>query len=68
TPTYEYTYVESSVTESPFFASKVKLSTEGVEKVYDLGTLSDYEKAALKTMMPELLQSVEKGVEFVKNS
>jgi hypothetical protein len=28
-PTYEYTYVESNITESPYFASKCKLSTEG---------------------------------------
>jgi len=29
TPTMEYSYVESNVTEAPYFASKVKLSTEG---------------------------------------
>lgn len=28
-PTVECTYVESTVTDSPYFASKVKLSTEG---------------------------------------
>lgn len=28
-PTYEYTYVESNITEAPYFASKCKLSTEG---------------------------------------
>ncbi len=65
-PTYEYTYVESSITESPYFASKVKLSTEGVEKVYDLGALTDYEKAALKSMFPELHSSIQKGIDFAK--
>ena len=29
TPTVECTYVESTVTDAPFFASRVKLSTEG---------------------------------------
>ena len=29
TPTMDYSYVESNATEAPFFASKVKLSTEG---------------------------------------
>lgn len=28
-PTVECTYVESTVTDAPYFASKVKLSTEG---------------------------------------
>jgi hypothetical protein len=29
TPTVECTYVESTITDAPYFASKVKLSTEG---------------------------------------
>lgn len=67
-PTVECTYVESTITDAPFFASKVKLSTEGVDKVHELGTLSDYEKEVLKAMMPELMASIDKGVEFVKNA
>ncbi|GIL84669.1 hypothetical protein Vretimale_14527 [Volvox reticuliferus] len=67
TPAVECTYVESTITDAPYFASKVKLSTEGVDKVFDLGTLSDYEKEGLKAMMPELLASIEKGVQFVKS-
>jgi len=68
TPTYEYTYVDSTITEAPFFASKVKISTEGVEKIYELGALSDYEKEGLKSMMGELNESIQKGVDFVKNA
>lgn len=68
TPTYEYTYVESTITEAAYFASKCKLSTEGVEKVHELGPLSDYEKEALKAMMPELHSSIQKGVEFAKGA
>jgi malate/lactate dehydrogenase len=44
------------------------LSLTGVEKVYDLGTLSDYEKNALKAMFPELHSSIEKGINFVKGA
>lgn len=66
TPQYEYTYVESTVTDSPYFASKVKLSTEGVEKVHDLGPLSDYEKEGLQAMQKELHDSIQKGIDFVK--
>ena len=32
----------------------------GVDKVHDLGVMSDYEKECLKAMMPELLSSIEK--------
>lgn len=32
----------------------------GVDKVYDLGTLSDFEKEGLKAMMPELHSSIQK--------
>lgn len=42
--------------------------TAGVEKVFDLGTLSDYEKEGLKAMFPELHSSIQKGVDFVKNN
>ena len=63
----ECTYVESSVTEVPFFSSKVKLGPEGVSEIYGLGDLSDYEQEGLKAMMPELTASIEKGVNFVKN-
>ena len=63
----ECTYVESSVTDVPFFSSKVKLGPEGVSEIYGLGDLTDYEKDALDKMMPELQASIDKGVDFVKN-
>jgi malate dehydrogenase len=61
---FEYSYVESDITELPFFSSKVKLGSEGVEEIYGLGDLNDYEKTALKAMIPELGSSIEKGVKF----
>lgn len=64
----ECTFVESSVTDLPFFASKVKLSTEGVETIHPVGSLSDYEKEIMNAMKPELLASIEKGIKFVKDS
>jgi malate dehydrogenase len=62
----ECTYVESSVTEVPFFASKVTLGVEGVETVHGLGDISAYEQKALDGMMGELKDSIGKGVEFAK--
>ena len=60
----ECTYVESTVTEVPFFASKVLLGKDGVEKIHGLGELSAYEQKALEGMMPELKDSIDKGVEL----
>lgn len=62
----EYTYVESDVTEVQYFASKVELGVEGVEKIHGLGKVTEYEAAALKAMMPELKDSIAKGVAFIK--
>ncbi|KAK6154292.1 hypothetical protein DH2020_008540 [Rehmannia glutinosa] len=44
----ECSYVQSTVTELPFFASKVRLGKNGVEEVFGLGPLSDYEQQGLK--------------------
>ena len=63
----ECTYVESTVTEAPFFATKVTLGKEGVEKIHGLGELSAYERKGLDAMMPELKDSINKGVEFAKS-
>ena len=63
----ECTYVESTVTEAPFFATKVTLGKEGVEKIHGLGELSAYEQKGLDAMMPELKDSINKGVEFAKS-
>eukprot|EP00244_Chara_vulgaris_P010065 TRINITY_DN44_c0_g1_i3.p1 TRINITY_DN44_c0_g1~~TRINITY_DN44_c0_g1_i3.p1 ORF type:complete len:353 (+),score=71.17 TRINITY_DN44_c0_g1_i3:39-1061(+) len=59
------TYVQSSVTDLPYFASKVTLGTKGVQEIHPLGKLSDYEKAGLEAMKAELHSSIEKGVQFV---
>ncbi|KAA8515155.1 hypothetical protein F0562_018334 [Nyssa sinensis] len=60
----ECSFVQSSITELPFFASKVKLGKNGVEEVLGLGPLSDYEKQGLASLIPELKSSIEKGIKF----
>ncbi|MEW5307994.1 MAG: hypothetical protein WDW38_000386 [Sanguina aurantia] len=65
-PCTEYSYVDSTVTSAPYFASKVKLSTEGVEKVFDLGEISEYEKAGLAALLPDLIASIEVGLDYAK--
>lgn len=61
----ECAYVESSVTELPFFASRVLLGRSGVQDVLPLGPLDDYERVGLQKLLPELKGSIEKGVQFV---
>ncbi|KAJ6989772.1 malate dehydrogenase, glyoxysomal [Populus alba] len=59
-------YVASEVTELPFFASKVRLGRNGVEEIYPLGPLNEYERAGLEKAKKELAGSIQKGVSFVK--
>eukprot|EP00884_Botryococcus_braunii_P018518 jgi/Botrbrau1/534/Bobra.0010s0009.1 len=61
---YECAYVDSKVTELPYFASKIKLGKKGIEEVYGLGDLTEGEKAAVEALKPELKASIDKGVEF----
>ncbi|KAJ6416971.1 hypothetical protein OIU84_002788 [Salix udensis] len=60
----ECSFVQSTVTELPFFASKVRLGKNGVEEVLGLGPLSAYEKEGLEKLKPELQSSIEKGIKF----
>ncbi|WOL20454.1 malate dehydrogenase, mitochondrial [Canna indica] len=64
----ECSFVQSSVTELPFFASKVRLGKNGVEEVLGLGSLTDFEKAGLESLKPELKASIEKGIKFAKEN
>ncbi|KAF5730717.1 hypothetical protein HS088_TW19G00312 [Tripterygium wilfordii] len=60
----ECSFVQSTITELPFFASKVRLGKNGVEEILGLGPLSDFEKEGLEALKPELLSSIEKGIKF----
>ena len=61
----ECTFVESTVTELPFFSSKCRLGPGGVEEVMSLGELSEFEKQGLTKAIEELKPSIEKGLNFV---
>lgn len=60
----ECTYVQSNITELPFFASKVRLGKSGIEEVLGLGPLSAFEQQGLEALKSELKSSIEKGVKF----
>jgi malate dehydrogenase len=61
----EYAYVASSVTELPYFTSKVTFGKTGVEKVHPLdGPLSDHEKQRLEALTPILKGEIEAGLTY----
>lgn len=62
----ECSFVESQVTELPFFATKIRLGRGGAEEVFPLGPLNEYERAGLEKAKKELIDSINKGVSFIK--
>ncbi|CAE8606046.1 unnamed protein product [Polarella glacialis] len=64
----ECAYVASSVTELPYFASKVTFGKQGVETVHPIGDLSDYEKGRLAELTPILLEEITAGLEYAKEN
>ncbi|KAF6142139.1 hypothetical protein GIB67_037057 [Kingdonia uniflora] len=62
----ECSYITSQVTELPFFATKVRLGRTGVEEIFALGPLNEYERAGLEKAKKELADSIQKGVAFIK--
>eukprot|EP00897_Mesotaenium_endlicherianum_P003012 jgi/Mesen1/2739/ME000169S01911 len=62
----ECAYVESPVTEHPFFASRVLLGRNGVEEILPLGPLNEFERAGVAKMKQELSSNISKGISFIK--
>ena len=46
------------------FMLQVRLGKNGVEEVFGLGELSDFEKQGLENLKGELKASIEKGIKF----
>lgn len=57
-------YVESSLTDAPFFSSPCKFGVDGVSEVMGYGELTAYEQGWFDKMMPELKSQIQKGVDF----
>merc|ERR1712070_217653 len=64
TPTTECAYLASSVTDLPYFSSKVTFGPKGVEKIHELGPMTDYEKGRLKEASEQLEKEIAKGLEY----
>merc|ERR1712216_681180 len=62
---YECAYIESSlVSDLDYFASKVQLGPNGVEDVFEIGEVTDFEQKGIEALIPELQKSIAKGIEF----
>lgn len=64
TPTTECAYVASTVTDLPYFASKVTFGKTGVETVHEIGKLTPYEEGRLEEAKVQLRKEIEKGLEY----
>lgn len=64
-PTTECAYVESSVAEGlPYFSSKVTFGPNGVEKVHEIGPMSEHETNRYTEATAQLKQEIDKGLEW----
>jgi malate dehydrogenase len=57
-------FVESSITDAPFFSSPCKFGPDGGTEVMGFGEISAYEQAWLDKMLPDLKKQIQKGVDF----
>jgi len=64
----ECSFVESNVSKDvQFFSSPVELGADGITKIHGFGKLSSFEEEKYKAMIPELQESIKKGIEFAKS-
>ena len=64
---YECAYIESPLDVGvPYFATKVQLGPNGVEDVFEIGSVTDFEQKGIDALIPELKKSIDKGVAFAK--
>ncbi|KAK9868231.1 hypothetical protein WJX84_011521 [Apatococcus fuscideae] len=61
----ECAYVDSHVTDLPYFATKLTLGADGVKDVGNLGRLNELETEGLEGLKAELRGSIQKGIDFV---
>ncbi|KAJ9608838.1 Malate dehydrogenase, cytoplasmic [Cladophialophora chaetospira] len=67
----ECTFVDSPLYKDQgvdFFASKVELGPDGVQKINDVGKLNKHEESLLEACLSDLKKNIQKGVDFVKAS
>jgi len=63
----ECSYVQSKLTDSPFFSSPVRLGKYGIEEILPLPKLNSYEKTLFDDMIPQLKAECQQGIDFIRN-
>ena len=67
----EPTFVDSPLYKDQgidFFASRVELGKNGVEKIHDIGKVNAYEEKLVDACLSDLKKNIAKGVQFVKDN
>jgi len=64
----ECAYVQSDITDLPYFASKVVFGEKGVTKVLGIGELNEYETKRLEEVKTALKAEIETGLEYAKKN
>ena len=67
----EPTFVDSPLYKDQgvnFFASRVELGPNGVEKILPVGDVPAYEQKLLEAALVDLKKNIQKGVDFVKSN
>ncbi|KAI9762405.1 MAG: Malate dehydrogenase, cytoplasmic [Chaenotheca gracillima] len=67
----EPTFVDSQLYKDQgidFFASKVELGPNGVERIHEVGKVNEFEQGLLDACLADLKKNIQKGVDFVKQN
>merc|ERR1712113_817369 len=62
----ECAYVASTVTDLPYFASKVVFGEKGVKKVLGIGNLNEHETKRLEELKVALKSEIDTGVKYAE--
>lgn len=60
----ECAYVNSSVSDLPYFSSRVTFGLGGPVEVHPIGNVSEYELQRLQAMLPTLQEEIDAGLEY----
>jgi len=64
----ECAYVASTITDLPFFSSKVVFGEGGIQKVLPIGELNEHETKRLEELKVVLKGEIDSGLEYAKNN
>merc|ERR1712232_185800 len=62
----ECAYVQSDITDLPYFTSKVVFGENGVEKVLPLGKLNEHETKRLEEVKTQLKGEIDSGIKYAE--